>query len=483
MRIRFSLESKFVALASALILVGSIVSNSWIVKIYRNLLISDSEKRALLLAESVAISFTNTLLYEQLDLVEEGGLLDNYIQDLLSDTLTSVTGISVYDNDGSVIATDDYNRYLETPSSEQTALWRGSTEPHLSRTAYDQSFEIVYPLVISTKRFGTLLMQFSLKDEYLQLTAFKNLMFVITVAITVLGILIAFLVARTLASPIKRLAAEMRRVRDPKYVADLDSSRADEIGDLERGFVAMLQRLRAAADEQECQQRALVQAEKLASIGTLVAGLAHEINNPLAGLRNCLRRIIARPDNVNQTRKYAELMDGALLRIEEVVKGLLNFSRKKELVLQSTDLNKIIKETCSLVDYRLKNQKLHLRQRLACNLPSIQADPQYLEQVFMNLLLNALDTTPEGGRITVKTAQQNDKVIAEVTDTGSGIPPEINDKIFDPFFTTKPVGKGTGLGLSITKAIVEEHQGDLEMNSGANGTTFRLSFPTIGEKA
>ncbi|MFQ6114222.1 MAG: histidine kinase dimerization/phospho-acceptor domain-containing protein, partial [bacterium] len=389
MRIKLTLENKFIALAAVLILLGSVLMNTWIVTLYHDQLMSEAEKKALLLAESTAISFTNTLLYEELELVEEGGLLENNIYDLISDSVSAVIGMTVYDKDGVVLASDDYKRYLQRPESKVLAVWNSLTEAHLIRAVDGMTFEIITPLHISTKRFGTLSMEFTLAEEHAILAAFRHKMLMVIIGMAITGLLIAFLVARTLAKPIKRLAGEMRKVRDPAFVAPLlRTRRQDEIGDLERGFVDMLDRLKAAAVEKERQQHALIQAEKLASVGTLVSGLAHEINNPLAGMRTCLRRIMKRPEHATQTRKYAQLMDEALLRIEKIVQDLLDFSRKKELILQRTDLNKIIRAACSLVDYRLKNQKVKLRQRLARNLAQIQGAPLHLEQVFVNLLLN-----------------------------------------------------------------------------------------------
>lgn len=477
MRKRLTLEKKFVALSSIVIILISVGGNAWIINTYREQVYSEAEGRAAMLAEATAISFTNTLLYEELGLVEEGGLLENMIHELISDSARAVTNVTVYTNEGFVIASSDYRRFYQLPSQELVNFWHELSKAHLIRSENGGSLEILFPLKISTRHFGTLDMSFTLSRAQLQLLAFEDRMLMLTVALATLGILIAFLLARMLAKPIKRLVAEMRKVRDSTHVVELDTKRRDEIGELERGFVDMLDRLKSAADEKDRQQRALIQAEKLASVGTLVSGLAHEINNPLGGIRNCLRRIIEHPEDVKQTHKYAQLMDGALLRIEKVVKGLLDFSREKELVFQRADLNLIIKAACGLMEYKLRDQKLKLNLQLAQDLSAIEGDPQHLEQVFVNLLLNAIDVTPEGGVVTVKSGQQNNSVTAEVTDCGEGIPPEIREKIFDPFFTTKVVGKGTGLGLSITKAIIEEHHGSIEVSSSTNGTAFRLYFP------
>ena len=474
---RPTLERKFIALASLIILVCSFIANIIIVNVYRNQLFAEAEKRALLLAKSMAISFTNTLLYKSLGLVEEGGLIENYITDLISDPRTAVISVTVFDPQGIIIATDNYEQYFTPPSADSIAHQGAVDSPRVLTSDERRTFVILYPLKVSSRWFGTLNIRFTRQPEIERVIEFKRWMLTVTLAFAVFGVFLAFIVARTLARPIKELAAVMTRVRAPDYVAGLRAKRRDEIGDLERSFIDMLSRLKDAAEERERQQRALIQTEKLASVGTLVAGLAHEINNPLAGIRNCLRRIQGRPQDTSQTEKYARLMDDALARIEKIVRDLLDFSRKKDLLLKPTDLNEVIRAAAELVHLQLKKRKLTIDQELQQDLPLVPGDRQHLQQVFLNLLLNAVDATPEGGTISVKTMLEDGSVVATVHDTGCGIAPEIRDKIFDPFFTTKPVGTGTGLGLSVSKAIVEGHQGTIAVESDVTGTVFRVCFP------
>ncbi|RMF63851.1 MAG: HAMP domain-containing protein [Calditrichaeota bacterium] len=480
---RPTLERKFIALASAIILVCSFVANIVIVNLYRNQLFQQARVRAHLLTESVAISFTNTLLYQELGLVEERGLLENYIEGMVSDPMTGIVDVTVYGLDGKILATNDYDQYFSQPAPEITRRLR--TLPHAEVTARqgDDTFEVYFPLRIKTKRFGLVRVRFSLQPELKVVAGFKRWMFWATIAFALVGVLIAFVVARTLARPIKELAGEMAKVEAPTYVADIPGKRQDEIGDLERSFVEMLQRLKAAAEERERQQKALIQTEKLASVGTLVSGLAHEINNPLAGIRNCLRRIMAKPEDAAQSAKYARLMDDALRRIENIIRDLLSFSRKRETAFQPVDLNEIVSAAVALVKLRFKKHEVRLQLRLAKKLPEILGDAHHLEQVVVNLLLNAVDATPSGGEIEVATRATEQEVIIEVTDTGKGIPKELQHKIFDPFFTTKPVGQGTGLGLAVTKAIVEDHLGKIDFTSGAFGTIFRVSLPRAQDGA
>ncbi|MFQ5649937.1 MAG: NTP transferase domain-containing protein [bacterium] len=475
---RLTLERKFIGLASAIIAACSFVANIFIVDVYRNQLFSEAERRALVLAASAAISFTNTLLYQERGLIEEDGLLNNYIQDLLANSMAAVTHVMVVDASGGVLASDDHRQYIQDKESQAAQRWMALAQPQIVQDREDPVFQIAYPLENSGKRLGTLLMQFSRQSEFGRADAFKRWMFIVSLAFAVVGVLIASLVARTLASPIKKLATEMAKVEVPTYEANIAGKRRDEIGELERGFEDMLGRLRTAAEEQDHQQKALIQTEKLAAIGTLVSGLAHEINNPLAGIRNCLRRIIASPRDAAQTKKYAKLMDSALLRIENIIRDLLNFSRKKEIMFQPIAVNDIITASCHLVELRLKKQRVRLDLSLSKDLPTILGDAQHLEQVFVNLLLNAVDATDEGGQISVVSEATENGVLVDVKDTGKGIPLEIKHSIFDPFVTTKPSGKGTGLGLAVTKEIIDEHKGQICFTSSSTGTVFRVMFPS-----
>lgn len=477
MRARWTLEAKFALLTSAVIVVGSLVANALILRNYRDQLLREAEDRAVVLTEATAISFTNTLLYEELDLVEEGGLLENYIEVLLADANTDVTGVTVWNTTGQVLATDDYDLYLRKPTPEDLSRLQIVRKTLLSKTEDEKGLVVFTPLHIGSKRFGTLRIDFTLENEWAQLAAFRRRLLAITVAAAMAGILLAFLAGRALASPIKRLASEMRKVKPPDFASDLHPTRRDEIGEWEVGFLQMLDRLRQAAREREEQQRALIQAEKLASLGTLVAGLTHEINNPLAGIRACLRRLRERPEDEAQTRQYAELMDEAFDRIERIVRNLLDFARRRDAVLVPVNLNQVAERACSFVEYKASRQDVSLTCQLDEELPRVLGDRQQIEQVVVNLLLNALDAVGQAGHVTVRTWAENASVCLEVSDSGPGIPAEIRDKIFDPFFSTKPVGQGTGLGLAVARSIVEEHRGRIDFSSSERGTTFTLSFP------
>ena len=226
----------------------------------------------------------------------------------------------------------------------------------------------------------------------------------------------------------------------------------------------------------------LAQAEKLSSIGLLAAGVAHEVNTPLAVISSYTQMLAKQ---LRDDRRLAPLLDKITkqtFRASEIVNGLLNFSRTGAAEFRPVDLNAVVRETLSLVEHQLRTANIELRCDLDPGLPAIQGNSGKLQQVFLNLFLNARDAMAAGGQLRVTTAY-NGVVTVAVADSGSGIAPEHVDRIYDPFFTTKTAPKegerrGTGLGLAVTYGIMQEHAGKIRVESrpGA-GTTFALDFP------
>jgi two-component system NtrC family sensor kinase len=223
----------------------------------------------------------------------------------------------------------------------------------------------------------------------------------------------------------------------------------------------------------------LMQAEKLSSIGLLAAGVAHEVNTPLA--------VIASQAQLLMRQEVAEESQGRIIdkiikqsfRASEIVNHLLKFSRVSGSEYSELDLNRVIRETLSLVDPMLRASKITLNAQLSPSVPAIYGNHGRLQQVFMNLIMNARDAMPRGGELTLATECENSSVHVEVTDSGVGISPDHLTKIFDPFFTTKGTSRGTGLGLAVTYGIIREHSGKIQVQSAEGmGTTFTLEFPT-----
>ncbi len=249
--------------------------------------------------------------------------------------------------------------------------------------------------------------------------------------------------------------------------------------------------LRATARGSEERDRAeaatdrMIRTERLAGLGRLVAGIAHEINNPLAGMQNCVRTLLRKDRDPERRVQYLEMLQEGLGRINRTVRQLLDFGREARPQLARTALTPIVHRCLALVEHELAARKIACALSLDPALPELVADPHQLEQVFLNIVMNALQAMPAGGTLTVSAGRRGREagpfVEVRITDTGGGIPPDRLPRIFDPFFTTKEVGEGTGLGLSVSYGIVQAHGGVIEVESEVgSGSTFTIALPAGG---
>jgi signal transduction histidine kinase/NAD-dependent dihydropyrimidine dehydrogenase PreA subunit len=234
--------------------------------------------------------------------------------------------------------------------------------------------------------------------------------------------------------------------------------------------------LRLSHQELEQAQAQLIRTEKLASLGQLAAGVAHEINNPLGTITIYGHLLLKGLDSDDPRREDAELIVKEANRAKEIVQGLLSFARETKLRPDQTDINELLDEVLGLVENQSLFHNIKTRRLFAQDLPSITADSTQLKQVFLNLILNAAQAMDGKGEITITTIGGKRKIKVKIKDTGPGIPPEIMDKLFSPFFTTKE--KGTGLGLAISYGITERHGGRIDVISDlGKGSTFVVSLP------
>ena len=233
------------------------------------------------------------------------------------------------------------------------------------------------------------------------------------------------------------------------------------------------------ATELESQLR---QSDRLASVGLLAAGVAHEVNTPLAGISSYVQMMQRKMPESDPRRPILEKIEKQTFRASSIVNNLLNFSRQQASDMRPVDVNAVVQETLALAELPLSKRKVRVDLQLGEALAPVWGDSGKLQQVLMNLVLNARDSMQDGGDLSIRTAQQNGEVVLEVADTGRGIPREQIHKIYDPFFTTKGTGKGTGLGLSVTYGIVQEHRGTITVRSEAgSGTLFRVALPAVAE--
>ncbi len=315
----------------------------------------------------------------------------------------------------------------------------------------------------------------------------------------VLGIIGAFIFATFITNPIKNI----QNAADKLDLNSLEDTRIkkitirknflgkipalfrakDEIDLLTEKFNDMISRLTNAYQELKNAESQLIQSEKLATIGTIFAGLAHEINNPVLGIRNCLRRIANDPQNIEQNTRYIDLMEKASKRIESVIRNLLNYSRLEDLQFEKVNINEQIENSLLLVAFKLENSRITITRNRQNDYIPIYGSKIHIEQVIVNLLLNAIDAIDDAGEnsertIKISVSEEGKFVKLNVKDSGIGISQDEVNKIFEPFFTTKAASKGTGLGLSIVYNIVNSHGGKIEVESEENkGTAFIILLP------
>jgi nitrogen-specific signal transduction histidine kinase len=229
-------------------------------------------------------------------------------------------------------------------------------------------------------------------------------------------------------------------------------------------------------DRAELEQR-LVQADKLSSIGLLAAGVAHEVNTPLAVISTYAQMLAKQVANDEQKSILLDKIAKQTFRASEIVNSLLNFSRTSTTSFGDVDLNKVVRETMSLLEHQIQKVGVQVSLDLAAGMPPVHGNAGKLQQVFLNLFLNARDAMEGGGMLSVRTWSEESGARIDISDTGHGISPEHIQRIYDPFFTTKGSRKGTGLGLAVTYGIIQEHKGSIEVTSRQGGTRFHLELP------
>lgn len=240
------------------------------------------------------------------------------------------------------------------------------------------------------------------------------------------------------------------------------------------------------------QQEQIMRAERLAAMGQLAAGIAHEINNPLGGISNCIKLISNKinkpnpePKDFKDSIKYLQTSEQELNRCIRIVRNFLAFSRRPSLNPVSTNINTVILELIALIEPQAAVQNIIISRELESDLPQVKVDAQQLHQALMNIILNSLEAMPKGGTLKVRSGynQRAEAIRIEITDTGYGIPEENLPYLFEPFYSSKPEGKGTGLGLSIVYEVIDEHNGSIEVESEVNkGTTFIIKLPIYRER-
>jgi signal transduction histidine kinase len=296
--------------------------------------------------------------------------------------------------------------------------------------------------------------------------------------IIIIGIGLTYYFARKVLSPLRNVSEAIKKIGEGDLNQKIDIKSEDEIGLLANTFNEMAEKLEKTNLELKNTQNQLIQTAKMATVGQFSAGIAHEINNPLGAIINYVRTTLANPEIKGQSKGYLELTLKGLFRIENIVKQILNYSGQQKFQLKTVNINQLIKDTIPFSQHKLSERKIELTLNLNNTLPDIMADSYQLQQVFINIIKNAIDALHVGGKLKIETSSNDKEIEIKFIDNGEGINEEELDRIFDPFYTAKEVGKGTGLGLFISYNIVQTHRGTINIKSKeGKGTTVIITFP------
>jgi two-component system NtrC family sensor kinase len=299
------------------------------------------------------------------------------------------------------------------------------------------------------------------------------------IGIVLAALLLSIFFSRRLSAPLRRLEAATRSVAQGDLGVSVQVKSRDEVGSLARSFNRMAGELLQRDRQLEEANQQLIQSEKLAAVGELSAAISHEVKNPLAGIRG-FAQLGKSADDVKECKEYFEIIEKETARAKDTLENVLGFTRQQTVDFSQVNANQVVRDTLRLVAHQLQMKRVALHFELDQSQPTFHGNANQIQQVLLNLILNAQDAmVEEGGVLTVSTSQrEKGGARIQVSDTGNGIPEEIKANIFRPFVTTKPKGRGTGLGLSVSKRIVEAHNGEISVQSEEGlGTTFSVDLP------
>jgi two-component system NtrC family sensor kinase len=344
-----------------------------------------------------------------------------------------------------------------------------------ARRLHQTYLDIAYPIG-GQGRYGTLRVGMDERGIRYTLNRVSMAILFMVLLFVLLGMAGAMALAWWINRPIQEIRSALFEFDLSSPVPEIDVHTGDELEDFAESVQSMLKRLKSTYEQMDLLRTKMFRAERVAVIGTLAAGIAHEIRNPLAGMMNCLKRLSKDPDEA-KVRSYLPLMDKAARHIDETVSRFMHFTRSGVKAGKHFPVNRSVETALSLIRPQLEGRAIRVDFQAGRELPNLEGDSTLFDQVLLNLLINAMDAVEREGSIMIRTLLRNGFVVVEVRDTGVGITQEDLQQIFEPFYTTKS-GEGTGLGLAISQEIIKEFQGRIFVESDpGRGTLFQVEIP------
>ncbi len=331
----------------------------------------------------------------------------------------------------------------------------------------------------------TIVTRISASAAYLTARQLLDDLMLVSLIIVLIAAVFGVVVSRQITRPLERLSNAVKKIAKGDFDVNIAIKSSDEIGVLSNSFNNMAGELKERESSLKTAQEALVQSEKMAAVGTLSAGLAHEVKNPLSAVLGYAQLSKRKLDQPEALLKNLDIIENETKRCNEIISNLMQFSRQEKGEYEQISVNEVVNKSMAIVDHQLSLKNVRLESELADDIPQITGNANQLQQVLMNLMINAQHAIgDDGGTVTLATFVKDESLILTVSDTGPGMTPEVAAQIFQPFFTTKPAGQGTGLGLSVTYGIIKDHGGEISVERAATGgAKFVIELPLKAESS
>ena len=526
---KFGLREKFVIVVSLVIIASMLIISGYLVKRQNDIYRNELEKRGQALVANLAYNAEYGVI------MESESELDDLIKGVAR--TNDIVYVVITTPDGRILAEVGENLSLDARS--QKALGNTGTDSDKFKKAYyvakngTEFIELAYPVEtirqsFSREKLGAIHSQSEESNTELigeakvgmtfsnlnrEITKSQTASILLTFVVVISAIVIMTAFVKIIVRPIETLVEVTGQISKGDLNKTVDIARSDEIGLLAESFNRMIESLKKSQDEIEEYNRnleekiiertreleeaqtQLIQSEKMVAIGQLAAGVAHELNNPLGGILGYAQFTLEKIQNksaqeitdrdIESYKRYLKDIEAQSRRCKAIVQNLLKFSRTSQTMeFSDVDINSIVEDTLTFVEHQLMMNQITLKRNLDARLPKIKGNPGQLQQVFTNMIINAMHASRPGSEIILNTrlapalGEFQGAVEISVVDMGEGISEENLKKIFEPFFTTKEVGKGTGLGLSVSYGIIKEHGGEIRVKSKpGEGTTFTVIIP------
>lgn len=480
LNIRSSLRTRILFLTGTVIILLMLIISFVLLFKWREMIIRNQSENAVSISRTFAVTVIDAMIYEEKSVYKNENILETYVENFVM-RLGNVNYVVIFDKSGTSIVQISADPHHDPAEPIISSLSGGSARQVriVENPQFGWTMEVRQPLIFSGTQWGVAKIGFNANAIRDEIGMVFFLLLSATVFVTSIVLVILYFLINRMTSSIERLVRAIDTIDFTSTSVVGLPQQQDEIGFFYQHFTLLQQRLEASKRDLHIAQKQVYQAEKLASIGRLASGVAHQVNNPLNGIKSCLYAIKQNPNDPKRVEEYLQLINEGIDDIETVVKKLLGFARQQSTSEHLININDAIHKVISLFELRLKEKKIDVRVHCAENLGDVRIDFHLFQEVVMNLILNSYDAIESNGSITISTGVQDaGHVFMEIRDTGAGISSDDMKKIFDPFFTTKDVGIGTGLGLSVCMGIIESHGGRIEVHSTPNvETIFRIILP------